>query len=86
MFVTVLGTENVAYTSKKSGLPVSGIALHCAFKNRNVFGESVGRIFVSDNLGIRKLVESIQPGAQADLQTDFSGNVVDVVPFTGDKK
>lgn len=83
MFVTVLGTQVIAYTSKKTGLPVSGVSLHCCFKDNNVFGEAVDSIFVSDNLGIRKMVETIQPGTQVDLQTNFRGSVVGVVPFTG---
>lgn len=81
MRVFVLGTERVSYTSKRTGQPVSGVSLHCAFKDPSVYGESVDKIFISDNLGIRPLVDKIMPQTYADIQTNFRGNVTDVIPI-----
>lgn len=43
----VIGIENVNYNSKKTGKPVSGIALHCSYEKDNVKGEAVERYFIS---------------------------------------
>lgn len=79
MRILVLGVEQVSYNSKKTGLPVSGIALHSAFKDPNVQGDSVDKIFISDNLGLRNLLKTVSPGTYLDVQTNFRGFVTDVV-------
>ena len=43
----VIGIQNVNYTSKKTGKPVSGIALHCSYDAQDVKGQAVERYFIS---------------------------------------
>ena len=50
MKLTVLGTELIDYTSKKTGRPVKGISLHCALKQQGVDGQAVESVFISDAL------------------------------------
>lgn len=44
----ILGIEKVDYVSKKSGNPVSGYRLHCAFEKKNCEGVAVESYFARD--------------------------------------
>ena len=77
MKATVLGIQNVNYVSKKTGNPVSGVTLHCSFKDPSVRGDAVDGIFVSDNLGLSVLAD-IKPGDSIDIETNLRGYVQNV--------
>lgn len=46
----VLGIQDVNYVSKKTGKKVQGMNLHCMFKQKNVIGESVEKLYISSNI------------------------------------
>lgn len=77
MKVKVVGIQNVDYTSRKTGKPVKGTALHVIFKDAEVAGEAVDSIFVSDALEIGS-ISQIQPGMVVDVEYNRRGFVSDV--------
>lgn len=77
MKATVLGIQNVNYT-KKTGEPCSGVTLHICFKDGQVRGDAVDSPFINDNLGLRSLIDSIQPGSQVNLEYNRRGYISDV--------
>lgn len=77
MLVKVLGIQSLDYVSRKTGNPVKGVTLHSCYKDAQVVGESVGAIFVSDNLGINCISE-IQPGMLVDIEYSPRGYVSNV--------
>ncbi|MDO4279637.1 MAG: hypothetical protein Q4C69_12485 [Lachnoclostridium edouardi] len=74
MRVKVLGVEKVDYISKRTGEPVKGIALHSVYKDTNVLGETVERIFVSDRMDIAAVSE-VKPGITVDINYNRRGSV-----------
>lgn len=78
MNARVLGIQPVNYVSKKTGNPVVGVTLHCAFKDPDVQGESAESVFISDNLNVRELVDTIQPGDTIDVVYNRRGYVASV--------
>ena len=74
MVVRVLGVEDVNYTSKKTGNPVVGTSLHCAFKDPRVQGEAVDNFFISSNLGINA---KFLPGDNVDVVFNQRGMICD---------
>ena len=50
MTYEVAGIKNINYTSKKTGLPVSGRELHVLYSDKNVEGTAVDKIFVSSRI------------------------------------
>ncbi len=79
MKARVLGTEKVSYTSRKTSLPVSGICLYIAYKDPSIVGEAVDKVFISDNLGIRRDAEAVQPGMTVELDTNLRGGISGVM-------
>lgn len=77
MKVKVLGIQALDYVSRRTGNPVKGVMLHSAFKDPQVRGEAVDGIFISDNLGIS--LANIQPGDTVEVETNFRGNVTNVI-------
>lgn len=77
MKVKVLGVQPVDYVSRKTGNPVKGVTLHSSFRDAQVEGESVSSIFVSDNLGIKCIVD-VHPGMLVDVQYNNRGYVCDL--------
>lgn len=78
MKCTVIGIQNVNYTSKRTGQPVVGISLHCSFPDMNTRGLAVDKFFVSDNLHLD--LNGIQPGDLVDVLFNNRGYVCDVCP------
>lgn len=78
MKCTVLGIQNVNYTSKRTGQPVSGVSLHCSFPDMNTKGEAVEKFFISDNLHID--LRDIVPGDSVEIAFNYRGGVCDVAP------
>lgn len=78
MEARVLGVQQVNYVSKKTGNPVVGVTLHCASKDPDVVGECAENVFISDNLNIRGLIDSIHPGDIIDVVYNRRGYVADV--------
>lgn len=74
MKAKVLGTQDVDYVSRKTGKPVKGMTFHVSRKHRDVRGEAVSTIFVSNSLGIPDLVNII-PGTLIDVEYDERGYV-----------
>lgn len=74
----VLGIQQLNYVSKKTGNPVVGVTLHCAFKDPEVTGECIERVFVSDNLNLRHVLDSIWPGDTIDVTYNRRGYVAGV--------
>lgn len=81
MKAKVLGIQDVDYISKKTGNPVRGTTLHCAFADPLVRGEAVNGIFVSDNLKLDCLF-SIKPGDEVDIEYNYRGYVCNVTPLS----
>lgn len=77
MKVTVLGIQDVNYTSRKTGNLVKGTTLHTAFSDAQVVGQAVSDIFISDNLGISCLSE-IKPGMSVNVEYNNRGYVCGV--------
>ena len=78
MKAKVLGIQQVNYTSKKTGQPVIGTTLHCSLKDANVFGESVDSIFVSDNLGLKTVIDNITVGTLVNVEYNNRGYINDL--------
>lgn len=74
MKATVIGIQQVDYTSRKTGSPVKGYTLHVVNKDAQVDGYSVSNVFVSDNLGIPG-VNGIRPGTRIDVEYNNRGYV-----------
>lgn len=77
MKAKVLGIQNVDYISRKTGNPVKGTTLHCAFPDPQVQGDAVESIFVSDNLRLTNLAK-IKPGDKVDVEYNHRGYVCNV--------
>ena len=75
MIARVLGVQYLDYVSRKSGNPVKGLSLHCAYKDQQVEGEAVSNFFVSDNLGISL---KFLPGDTVDIALNQRGFICDV--------
>lgn len=78
MKMTVLGTQLQDYVSRKTGQPVKGISLHCAYKDQAVNGQAVDNVYVSDNLDCAQLCYSLAPGSIVDVEYNRRGYVADV--------
>lgn len=78
MKAKVLGIQQVNYTSKKTGQPVIGTTLHCSYKDSNTFGEAVDSIFISDNLGLKTVIDSIVIGTLVDVEYNNRGYLNDL--------
>lgn len=77
MKAKVLGIQTVDYVSRKTGNPVKGVTLHCAFKDAQVVGEAVDGIFISDNLKLGSVSE-IHVGQMVDVSYNNRGYVCDL--------
>nr|DAH66544.1 MAG TPA: hypothetical protein [Inoviridae sp.] len=75
MIARVLGVQYLDYVSRKTGNPVKGLSLHCAYKDQQVEGEAVSNFFVSDNLGISL---KFLPGDTVDIAFNQRGSICDV--------
>lgn len=78
MKAKVLGIQQVNYTSKKTGQPVLGTTLHCSLKDANVFGEAVDNIFISDNLGLKSVIDNITVGTLVNVEYNNRGYINDL--------
>lgn len=74
MKVTVLGTQNLDYVSRRTGNPVKGLSLFCKYFDSGVVGEAASRIFISDNLNI-PCIADIVPGCVVDVEYNNRGYV-----------
>lgn len=86
MKLTVLGTELIDYTSKKTGKPVKGISLHCALKQQGVDGQAVESVFISDALDCYPVMCSVTPGTTVDVEYNRRGYVADASVVAETKK
>ena len=75
MIARVVGIQYLDYVSRKTGNPVKGLSLHCAYKDQQVEGEAVSNFFVSDNLGISL---KFLPGDTVDIAFNQRGSICDV--------
>ena len=75
MIARVLGVQYLDYVSRKTGNPVKGLSLHCAYKDQQVEGEAVSNFFVSDNLGISL---KFLPSDTVDIAFNQRGFICDV--------
>lgn len=78
MKMRVLGTQLQDYVSRKTGNPVKGVSLYCAFKDAQVDGEMVDSVWVSDNLDCARTAAAIKPGQLIDVEYNRRGSVADV--------
>lgn len=79
MKAKVLGIQDVDYISRKTGNPVVGVMLHVCFKDSQVIGEATDNVFVSDNLGLRRTLDSMNPGCFVDVVYNRRGSVADII-------
>lgn len=86
MKLKVLGTELIDYTSKKTGKPVKGISLHCAFKQQGVDGQAVESVFISDALDCYPVMCGVAPGSMVDVEYNRRGYVADASVIAESKK
>lgn len=85
MKARVLGIQHMDYISKKTSKPVVGTTLHCAFRDAEVFGEAVDDIFVSQNLGLKPVIDNITVGTLIDIEYNNRGYVNDITIISGNK-
>ena len=82
MIARVLGVQYLDYTSRKTGNPVKGLSLHCAYKDQQVEGEAVSKFFVSDNLGIPL---KFLPGDSVNIEFNQRGSICDAKQVSASK-
>lgn len=77
MKMKVLGVQSVDYVSRKTGNPVKGVTLHCAYKDSSVQGDMVEQVFISDSLDIKDIA-NVRPGVSVDVEYNRRGYVANL--------
>ena len=73
MKATVLGIQKVNYVSRKTNQPVTGTTLHVSYPKKDVEGQSVETIFISDRSEIS--LESVKVGSTVGVYYNRWGSV-----------
>lgn len=55
MQVKLVGIKKISYTSKRTGLPVSGTELHVVFRDEKVAGDAVDKLFIKSSVSLPDL-------------------------------
>ena len=85
MKAKVLGIQQVNYTSKKTGKPVVGTTLHCSMRDSDVYGVAVDSIFVSENLGLKPVIDNVTLGTLINVEYNNRGYINDVTILLDEK-
>ena len=85
MKAKVLGIQQVNYTSKKTGKPVVGTTLHCSMRDSDVYGVAVDSIFVSENLGLKPVIDNVTLGTLINVEYNNRGYINDVTILPDEK-